>query len=214
MKADLEKNAEYLQYLKVSPKLIKPCPCEGKVFHQYCMTAHVIRNNNIHCLKCDTAYDLFVKKEKFCNPKLICLLFNYLVFMLLIVFIAAVALVLDGYLKTYNAHLDPVQAQKNHEFLKYEREIHPWSFNFVPDYRLPFSLTGSVRWTDLIHLVFIQGILMGWCMQYELTKTIEARRKLLLVEVKPYSNQSPCRREIKMNLNLINETIQIKRTDN
>ncbi len=39
--------------MKVSPKLIKPCPCEGKVYHQYCMTAHVIRNNCIHCKTCD-----------------------------------------------------------------------------------------------------------------------------------------------------------------
>ena len=183
MKADLEKQAEYQKHLKVSPKLIKPCPCEGKVYHQYCMTAHVMRNNVIHCKTCDSAYDVFVKKEKFCNPKLVRLIFNYVVFLILAVIFAAGVLIIDGYLKTYFAHLDLEQATKNHEFLLHEREIHTWSFNIVPDYRLDFSLSKSIRWTDLIHLVVIQGILMGWCMQYQLRETLAARRKLLFVEV-------------------------------
>ena len=140
MKADLKKKAGYLQYLKVSPKLIKPCPCEDKIYHQYCMTAHVIRNNRIHCTQCDTAYDIFVKKENYCNNKLIRLLFNYVVFLFLAIVCGAAVLILDGYLKTFFAHKDLEQATKNHEFLVHEREMHPWSFNIVPDYRLEFSL--------------------------------------------------------------------------
>ena len=83
------------------------------------------------------------------------MLLKYLFFMALIVVIAAAVLVIDGYLKTINAHSDLAQATKNHEGLKHEREIHPWSFNIVPDYRMPFSLRHSIRWTDMIHLVII-----------------------------------------------------------
>ena len=101
------------------------------------------------------AYDLIVRKERLCNAKLISLLLKYLLFMVLIVFIAAAVLIIDGYLKTLNAHADMEQATKNHEDLKHEREIHPWSFNIVPDYRMPFSLRYSIRWTDMIHLVII-----------------------------------------------------------
>ena len=119
------------------------------------MTANVIRNNDIFCKDCDMAYDIFVKKEKFCNAKLIRLLFTYFVFMINIVLIAAAILVIDGYLKTMHAHKDLEQATKNQEYLKHEREIHPWSFNIVPDYRKPFSLSQSIRWTDMIHLVAI-----------------------------------------------------------
>ena len=43
------------------------------------MTANVIRNNNIYCKKCDMAYDIYVKKEKFFNAKLLRLLFTYLI---------------------------------------------------------------------------------------------------------------------------------------
>ena len=74
------------------------------------MTANVIRNNSIYCKKCDMAYDLFVKKEKLCNVKLIRLLFKYFIFILLIVFLAATVLVIDGYLKTLNAHKNMDQA--------------------------------------------------------------------------------------------------------
>ena len=155
LKRDLEEKAKYLKYLKVSPKLIRPCACTGKVVHQYCMTAHVIRNNNIACPDCDLAYDLYVKKEKLFNPKLMRLALNYTVFIALMIILAAVILIIDGYLKTLNAHSDLVQAEINHEFLKHERKIHPWSFNIVPDYRLPFSVKDSVRWTDMIHIVFI-----------------------------------------------------------
>ena len=101
------------------------------------------------------AYDLFVRKEKLCNVKLINLLFKYVLFIVMIVLISATVLVIDGYLKTINAHSDIEQATKNHEDLKHEREIHPWSFNIVPDYRMPFSLKYSIRWTDMFHLVII-----------------------------------------------------------
>ena len=100
MKKDLEDQADYLKYLKVSQELVRPCLCKEKVYHQYCMTANVIRNNTIYCKKCDMAYYIFVKKEKFCNAKLIRMLFDYCLFMVLIILVAAFVLILDGYLKT------------------------------------------------------------------------------------------------------------------
>ena len=144
-----------MKYLKVSQELIKPCSCKKKVYHQYCMTAYVIRNNTIFCQKCDMAYDIFVKKEKFFNGKILRLLFTYCLFMVVIFIFAAVTLIIDGYLKTMEAHRNPEQATINHNFLLRERKIHPWSFNIVPDYRKPFSLKDSIRWTDMIHLVAI-----------------------------------------------------------
>ena len=104
MKRDLEENQNYIKYLKVTPKLIRPCTCPGRAVHQYCMTANVIRNNSIACPRCDMAYDLYVKKEKLCNPKIVRLILNYSVFIGLIVVVAAVVLIIDGYLKTLNAH--------------------------------------------------------------------------------------------------------------
>ena len=155
MKKDLENKAEYLKYLKVSQELIRPCYCKDKVYHQYCKSADVVRNNSIYCKDCDMAYDIFVKKEKFCNEKLMSLIFSYSIFTLGILIVSAIVLVLDAYLKTLAAHKDLEKATKNHEFLLHERKIHTWSFNYVPDYREPFSLRYSVRWTDMIHLVAI-----------------------------------------------------------
>ena len=53
------------------------------------------------------AYDLFVKKEKFFNYKFLRLLFTYCIFMVIIIILAAVTLILDGYLKTMQAHKFP-----------------------------------------------------------------------------------------------------------
>ena len=52
------------------------------------------------------AYDIFVKKEKLCNGKLISLLCNYFIFVIFIFLCAAVVLIIDGYLKTMEAHKD------------------------------------------------------------------------------------------------------------
>ena len=81
-----------------------------------------------------------MKKENYCNNKLIRLLFNYVVFLLVAIACGAAVLILDGYLKTFFAHRDMEQATKNHEYLVRERKVHSWSFNIVPDYRLEFSL--------------------------------------------------------------------------
>ena len=105
------------------------------------MSANVVRNNTIFCTQCDMVYDIFVKKEKFCNDKLMRLFSSYTIFTVGILIVSAAVLVLDAYLKTFEAHKDLAKATKNHEFLKHERLIHPWSFNIVPDYREPFSLT-------------------------------------------------------------------------
>ena len=101
------------------------------------------------------AYDLYVKKEKFFNIKILRLIFTYCIFLLAIFITAAVTLIIDGYLKTRHAQNNLEQATIDYNFLLHERKIHPWSFNIVPDYRKPFSLKDSIRWTDMIHLVAI-----------------------------------------------------------
>lgn len=53
----------------------------------------------------------------------------------------------------------------------------------MPDYTNSFSITDSVRWTDMIHIVLIQIILMSWCFYYQFTKALQARKKLIYVEV-------------------------------
>ena len=45
LKTDMEAKANYLKYLKISAKFIKPCLCnERKRVHSYCQTALIIRN--------------------------------------------------------------------------------------------------------------------------------------------------------------------------
>ena len=72
------------------------------------MTANDIRNNSIYCKQCDMAYEIFVKKEKLCNGKMMRLLFTYFIFVLSIVIMSALVLILDAYLKVLHAHKDLV----------------------------------------------------------------------------------------------------------
>lgn len=44
MKKDFTNKRKYLNYLRISAKYIKPCKCEGKSFHAYCVTAQVVRS--------------------------------------------------------------------------------------------------------------------------------------------------------------------------
>ena len=69
---------------------------------------------------------------------------------------------------------------------KLEAEIKSNAFNFsiVPDYTAEFSITKSVRWTDMAHIVLIQIILMSWCFYFQFTQALKARKKLIYVEVK------------------------------
>lgn len=61
LKNDLEAKANYLKYLKISAKFVKPCACSKKEAHAYCMTARIIRSQKIYCDYCGNAYNLFIK---------------------------------------------------------------------------------------------------------------------------------------------------------
>ena len=54
------------------------------------------------------AYDIFVKKEKLCNGKMMRLLFTYSLFVVSIIVMAAIVLIADAYLKVLHAHKDLV----------------------------------------------------------------------------------------------------------
>lgn len=134
--------------------------------HSYCQTASIIRSKVIYCKKCGEAYDLFIKQEKMCSGKLLSLLFKYFLFLMIMLFFAASFLVLDAWLKTVEAQRNPVDAKETFDRLKKERNSNPFNISMVPDYTATFNLTTSVRWTDMIHLVLIQMILMSWCFYF------------------------------------------------
>ena len=166
LKEDMEAKANYLKYLKISAKFINPCGCSANYSHSYCMTAKIIRSQRIFCNKCGHAYNLFIKQEKMCSGKLLSLLFKYFLFLMIMFFFAASFLVLDAYLKTRQAHLEPEEATEKFEELIEERDKNPFNFGMVPDYTTEFNFRTSVRWTDMIHIVLIQIILMSWCFYF------------------------------------------------
>ena len=38
----------------------------------------------------------------------------------------------------------------------------------------------------MAHIVLIQIILMSWCFYYQFTKALQARKKLIYVEIRPF----------------------------
>ena len=83
-----------------------------------------------------------------------------------------------------------------------ERRNNAFNWSVVPDYTQTFNITTSVRWTDMFHIVLIQIILMSWCFYYQFTKAVQARKKLIYVEVHAFDNKV-LRRQSKENLNSV-----------
>lgn len=83
----------------------------------------------------------------------------------------------------------------------------------VPDYTSEFNFQSSVRWTDMIHIVLIQIILMSWCFYFQFTRALQARKKLIYVEVRSFSERMK-RIESKQNLNTVIETTLRKKNNN
>lgn len=55
---------------------------------------------------------------------------------------------------------------------------------YTPDYTKEFDIINSVRWTALIPLFMILVVLMSWCFYFHFTRAIQARKKLIYIEVK------------------------------
>ena len=88
------------------------------------------------------------------------------------------------------------------EKLKKERENNMLNFSIVPDYTNDFSIKDSVRWTDMIHIVLIQIILMSWFFYYQFTTALQARKKLIYVEIRDAEDKIE-RKVSKENLNTV-----------
>lgn len=101
-----------------------------------------------------------------CSGKLLSLLFKYFLFLMIMFICAASFLILDAYLKTREAQFNPEEAKMTYEKLIEERDSNPFNFGMVPDYTKSFNFQTSVRWTDMIHIVLIQIILMSWCFYF------------------------------------------------
>ena len=140
LKTDMEAKANYLKYLKISAKFIKPCLCERKQVHSYCQTARIIRNQKIYCEKCGEAFNLFIKKEKKCSAKLVALLTKYFLFLLIMLVCAASFLITDAFLKTEQAKEEPEAAKETIERLKAERKNNAFNWSIVPDYTKKFNI--------------------------------------------------------------------------
>ena len=124
-----------------------------------------------------------------CSGKLLSLLFKYFLFLLIMLLCAASFLILDAYLKTREAQNNPEEAKRTYLNLLRERDENPFNFGMVPDYRRKFSFQESVRWTDMFHIVLIQIILMSWCFYFQFTRALQARKKLIYVEVRSNSEK-------------------------
>lgn len=163
----MEAKANYLKYLKISAKFVKPCNCnERLVVHSYCQTARLIREQRIYCDGCGSAFNLFIKQEKMCSGKLISLLTKYFLFLLIMLGCAALFLIVDAWLKTMQARDEPEVALATMKALEKEARNNPLNFSVVPNYTKDFNIQTSVRWTDMFHIVLIQIILMSWCFYY------------------------------------------------
>lgn len=100
-----------------------------------------------------------------------------------------------------------------YEKLIEERDSNPFNFGMVPDYTKSFNFQTSVRWTDMIHIVLIQIILMSWCFYFQFTRALQARKRLIYVEVR--SNSERMQRILsKQNLNTVIETTLRKKNNN
>ena len=148
-----------------------------------------------------------------CSGKLLTLLFKYFLFLMIMFFCAASFLIIDAYLKTKEAQKSPDIAKETFEKLSHERDTYPFIFGMVPDYRNSFDFTTSVRWTDMIHIVLIQIILMSWCFYFQFTRAVQARKKLIYVEVRSFSSYVQ-RIVSKQNLNTVIETTMRKKNNN
>ena len=101
LKADMEAKANYLKYLKISARFLKPCSCTNQMsVHAYCQTARIIRDQRIYCKRCGDAFNLFIKQERVCSGKLISLLTKYFLFLVIMLICAALFLIVDAFLKT------------------------------------------------------------------------------------------------------------------
>ena len=148
-----------------------------------------------------------------CSGKLLSLLFKYFLFLMIMFICAASFLILDAYLKTREAQFNPEEAKMTYEKLIEERDSNPFNFGMVPDYTKSFNFQTSVRWTDMIHIVLIQIILMSWCFYFQFTRALQARKKLIYVEVR--SNSERMQRILsKQNLNTVIETTLRKKNNN
>ena len=99
----MKNKVNYLKVLRVTEKFIKPCLCDDRDVHTYCMTAQIINKKRIYCEKCGQYYKLFVKQEKLCSGPLLQLICNYILFLVFICGCTVGIIVFDSYLKTLYA---------------------------------------------------------------------------------------------------------------
>ena len=110
---------------------------------------------------------------------------KYLVLLVIFQFVGTCFLITDAYLKCKQARKDKDQADINYEYNKRQMSI----FFFIggisdtPDYRKPFSVRYSVRWSDLIAICTMVAFLLTWCFQFKFKQASYYRKKLVYVEV-------------------------------
>jgi len=135
------------------------------------MTARIIQRKRIYCERCGNYFKLDVKKEKMCSGSLLTLICNYIMFLLVILGFIVGILVLDAYLKTYNAKSHPDSPIPNLNLNATESGIIKW-FSSKVDYTQAFSFKLSVRWTDLLPMFLILTVLVLWCFYFHLNRVI------------------------------------------
>ena len=141
------------------------------------------------------------------------LLIKYFLLTMLMVLCAVGYLMLDAYVKTNFAKWRDDLEQEGERIREFQNLNDQFYIQGLPDYSQPFSLSRSIRWTDLIHIVLIEIILMSWCFYFQLSKALQARKKLINVEVQSNSHQFN-RKDSKVNLNFVIETTSKKKNNN
>lgn len=64
LKQDFLNKKTYLKFMKISSKFIQVCACGQKLCHSYCVTAFVLRKQQIYCSDCYHYYRLYVRGEQ------------------------------------------------------------------------------------------------------------------------------------------------------
>lgn len=63
LKQDFLNKRAYLQFIKISSQFIQICECSQKICHAYCITAFVLRKQQIYCIDCYHYYRMYVQGQ-------------------------------------------------------------------------------------------------------------------------------------------------------
>lgn len=211
LKKDFNNKRQYLKFLRINAKYIKPCNCDDKMYHAYCVTAQVVRTQKIFCKDCGAYYHLYVKSEKLCSSQLFTVIGRYICLFILLIAFAQCTLLLDSFLKQNHRDADQSEIDQNTGGQDKDND----GIEDSKDSSI-FSIYDIENWIVMAPLTIILAIIMIWCFYFRFMKAVMARKRLIWVEVLDQKNSDIyiSRFLAKQNLHLVGEVTQKLRSYN